>query len=241
MPHQVVAIDSHPCVWMCAGLLRYRLCDRDFDCENCPLDAALRGEHAASWHGVALLNRRAGHGALPDDRLYSTGHGWVQPLANHTGVWRVGVDAFGATLLGCATDIAWSATQPRHEYGAPICDINIGLGVLTIGAPIGGCVVRINEALQRQPAQLITEPYEGGWLADFAAPDEVDLAELLPAAKARQHLVLDLRRFRRNVAFRLFADVASKEISAPGFESISDLRNLIGGNEYVDCIREFIH
>lgn len=27
---------------MAAGLIAYRLCDREFDCERCPLDIALR-------------------------------------------------------------------------------------------------------------------------------------------------------------------------------------------------------
>lgn len=30
------------CVWMSAGVLRFWLCDRGFDCDRCPLDAALR-------------------------------------------------------------------------------------------------------------------------------------------------------------------------------------------------------
>ena len=30
------------CVWMRAGVIRYRLCDRGFDCDRCPLDAGLR-------------------------------------------------------------------------------------------------------------------------------------------------------------------------------------------------------
>ena len=33
---------SPACVWMRAGVIRFWLCDRDFDCDNCPLDAALR-------------------------------------------------------------------------------------------------------------------------------------------------------------------------------------------------------
>lgn len=41
------------CVWMRAGLIRFWLCDRDFDCENCPLDAALRGPHASCHHDRA--------------------------------------------------------------------------------------------------------------------------------------------------------------------------------------------
>ena len=30
------------CVWMSAGILTYQLCDRGFDCANCPLDKAMR-------------------------------------------------------------------------------------------------------------------------------------------------------------------------------------------------------
>jgi hypothetical protein len=33
-----------PCVWMSAGLVAYKLCDRGFECESCPFDQAMRGE-----------------------------------------------------------------------------------------------------------------------------------------------------------------------------------------------------
>ena len=29
------------CVWMDAGVVNYKLCDRAYDCERCPLDQAL--------------------------------------------------------------------------------------------------------------------------------------------------------------------------------------------------------
>ena len=32
-----------PCVWMSAGVINYRLCDREYECESCPLDTAIRG------------------------------------------------------------------------------------------------------------------------------------------------------------------------------------------------------
>ena len=38
---------SPACVWMRAGVIRFWLCDRDFDCDNCPLDAALRAHRSA--------------------------------------------------------------------------------------------------------------------------------------------------------------------------------------------------
>ena len=73
-----------PCVWMSAGLLTYRLCDRGYECERCPLDAGIRGVelaprasaaeatsvpalHARSmprmrWDGQAIAGRAGGPG-----------------------------------------------------------------------------------------------------------------------------------------------------------------------------------
>ena len=34
----VLPADAKPCVWMTAGVVAYKICDRSFDCENCPLD-----------------------------------------------------------------------------------------------------------------------------------------------------------------------------------------------------------
>jgi hypothetical protein len=32
-----------PCVWMSAGLVSFKLCDREGECESCPFDRAMRG------------------------------------------------------------------------------------------------------------------------------------------------------------------------------------------------------
>jgi len=42
MSLDVVFPPADACVWMEAGVIRYWLCCRNFDCEHCPLDAALR-------------------------------------------------------------------------------------------------------------------------------------------------------------------------------------------------------
>jgi hypothetical protein len=31
-----------PCVWMSAGLVAFKLCDREGECEGCPFDRAMR-------------------------------------------------------------------------------------------------------------------------------------------------------------------------------------------------------
>ncbi|MBI5711138.1 MAG: hypothetical protein HZC42_12695, partial [Candidatus Eisenbacteria bacterium] len=85
---RLVPSDELKCVWMTAGILSYQLCEREFDCEQCPLDAALRMHFARG-------GAPAGESAAPDprgapgpparhgiacDRLYSRGHCWAKPL-----------------------------------------------------------------------------------------------------------------------------------------------------------------
>ncbi|MEN8151646.1 MAG: hypothetical protein ABFS86_17655 [Planctomycetota bacterium] len=40
----IIPIGEVPCVWMAAGVLTFRLCDRDLECGDCPLDRAIRNE-----------------------------------------------------------------------------------------------------------------------------------------------------------------------------------------------------
>lgn len=240
MEQQLVAVNAQPCVWMCAGLVSYRLCSRDFDCEHCPLDAALRGELHPTAHDTALLYRQENGNGVPADRRYSSGHTWALPTAEDGHSWRIGIDAFAATLIGCARSIT---CEPFEHLNArePLCTIDLGVGTLTIGAPFAGRVMHHNDELSALPGLLITSPYQDGWIADLAADDASGHA-LFSADAARRQLALDLRHFRRNIAFRLLAAGTTgeqRDYDQP--EQLSDLRNVIAGDHYIDCIRDFVH
>ena len=47
MPHDPTPQAAHPqhfdkCVWMESGVVSYKLCDFEYNCEACPFDQALR-------------------------------------------------------------------------------------------------------------------------------------------------------------------------------------------------------
>lgn len=42
-PPPLPAYGGMPCIWMSAGLVAYKLCDRGFECDGCPFDRAMRG------------------------------------------------------------------------------------------------------------------------------------------------------------------------------------------------------
>jgi hypothetical protein len=63
--NQIITTQQTPppacCVWMDAGVVNYKLCDRGFDCDRCPLDQALHGRpsersaHVESKHTETIF------------------------------------------------------------------------------------------------------------------------------------------------------------------------------------------
>ncbi len=52
-----------PCVWMSAGLVAFKLCDREGECEGCPFDRAMQGarsEPPAASAGLPAPSRGPG-------------------------------------------------------------------------------------------------------------------------------------------------------------------------------------
>jgi len=47
--------EKKPCIWMEAGVIDYKICDKDFECEHCELDRALTAAAAAQ------IAKRRGH------------------------------------------------------------------------------------------------------------------------------------------------------------------------------------
>lgn len=87
--------DELPCIWVLSGVLSYRLCDRDYDCESCELYQALSGcsrlgqvHRTKDWTGVPSATTPAGQVSahltyllagcrLYLDRPYRPPHFWL--------------------------------------------------------------------------------------------------------------------------------------------------------------------
>ncbi|MFH1268562.1 MAG: hypothetical protein ABIK89_22795 [Planctomycetota bacterium] len=243
MSFRVVPNGAQPCVWMSAGLLTYKLCDRDFDCDRCPLDTGLRGGTLAGSHHERLLAPRRGAGVFPEDRLYSSGHSWVKAVGRRDDrLQRFGLDAFAAAIVGHCGGVRWEVSPRTVSRGEAICQIDLGLGMLSVGAPLSVVVVDGNRSLHRAPRRLVTAPYQDGWILEFKVLDVAEFDGLMAAEAARDKTRMDLQRFRRRVAVQLFANGEGLSQSmADGGEVITDLRQMLGGSAYLNLLRELIH
>jgi hypothetical protein len=150
-----MSTQDHPltdrCIWMDAGMLRYRLCDRGFDCEHCPLDAALRNLPASAdpnvmdipWDApadmdpvlrgmLAPLERLT----LRRDRLYSAGHLWMRTCGARC--TEVGMDSWLSTVLPADAVVVTTAAGTDVAVGGEFAWVYAGGGVLPLRSPLAG-------------------------------------------------------------------------------------------------------
>lgn len=241
-PRESPATPAAPCVWMSAGLVSYKLCDRDFDCEHCPLDAALCGRRGAAG--------AAGFGAggpvwFPADRLYTAGHLWLAD--GPEGRIRVGMDSFAAALLGGVRGVRAAAEGTTLAAGAPLCEVELAAGRLSLGAPMEGRCGGVNPRLADDPRLLRREPYDGGWLVEMTAGSGAVYRRggpdgFLTSDDARRQASCDLRRFRRRLALLLLADDDRLGPTLPdGGELAVDVPGLLGPRRHLELLREMVH
>ena len=241
MPSSWIGNGAQPCLWMAAGLVNYKLCDRDFDCEHCPLDAALRGDSRPAGAGAPHTGPRPPASFFPSDRRYSTGHTWLQSDdSSQRGTARIGLDSFAASMLGSLVDVR--LTPHHHERGNSFSELWLDSGSLALGLPIEARSTGGNPRLRDEPDLALTAPYGEGWLATLADVDAVELDDLMSADEALERARQDLRLFRRRVALEMLADTGDLgQCMADGGEPLTDLRQMLGAPRFRSLLQELIH
>lgn len=231
---------SLPCVWMAAGLVAYRLCDRDFRCdESCPFDAAMHGRPFSKQEGEvtalppSLLE-------YPEDRRYLPGHTWAGELPS--GRIRVGVDGFAARLLRRLTAVILPATGTPVSRGRAACWIEDESATVSLRSPVSGTVLRGNRRLLAYPGLAAEDPYGRGWLLEVSSgPGEAVLDGLMEGDEARERTRADLRHLREVATQALSRSAPSVGPTlADGGEPLADLRRVLGLDGYYALVKGFL-
>lgn len=195
-PHQHIASNQTvnsgliPCVWMQAGVVDYKLCDRDYDCEHCPFDEALhtrssqqalrdRGEDSES---IIVQGCR-----VEPDLFYHPAHTWAR--IEEGGMVRAGLDDFGQRILGRAYSVSLPALGTTVQTGSECFRLTHHSGVSSLVAPVGGNVKEVNSKLLQRPALMNRDGYGEGWLM-LIEPDDLklDLKRLFYGERVRAWL-----------------------------------------------------
>jgi glycine cleavage system H lipoate-binding protein len=156
--------------------------------------------------------------------------------------WRFGLDTFAAAILGNATDIAWPPPRTRIDTGNAVCRILFDSGEVVLAAPVPCTLIRSNDTLRSDPARLIIDPCESGWVAELRITNLGRLTSFLSAADASETIRLDLTRFRHSVALELLSHAcAASAATLRSGRTLADVPRLLGATSYLRLLREFVH
>lgn len=238
MPDTALAPAGQACVWMEAGVIGYRLCSQGFDCDHCLLDAALHGPAGPS--DACPMAAPWPTATVPENRFYATGHTWLQPVADAT-IWRFGIDAFAAALLGRPARVRCAEPGRALRAGDLIAHIELDTGTLSLEAPVPCRVLHPNATLAERPQCLVRDPYDEGWILELGVTDLAGLLALGSPATARERFDLDLARFTRTVALDLIAATGTAGRAAlQAGHPLTTLTALIGPARYLELLQDFI-
>ncbi len=166
-----------PCVWMDAGIVAYKICDRNLDCEHCPLDMSLRGEsrlpkappEEAGEDAAVSFYQPLSQFRLDARRFYHPGHAWV--AVETPARVKIGLDDFLAVVLGAIDAVSLPRVAESVEAGKAFAEIIQGPHCFSVLSPIAGTVREVNQDLAEAPGLLSVDPLGEGWLATVEPGD----------------------------------------------------------------------
>jgi signal transduction histidine kinase len=188
--YPLIPEEERKCVWMATGLIRYKLCDRNYQCEQCRFDQAIKNEKSDECHvqkspGNETEASLTGDPSVRTDGslFYHPEHCWVNVENDETA--RIGIDSLLALLITkgkvvILPDVGTFATQ-----GECLAHIIQEDYIFPVTSPLSGEVKTVNPRLKNEPHLVADDPRGAGWLITMK-PDhlEGDLKNLLYGRKA---------------------------------------------------------
>ncbi len=258
--------DELPCIWVLAGVLSYRLCDRSYDCEHCELYHALRGrpgdrneldqvcsagrntlrasptERAVDEMVISYLYRLGAGCELHLDWPYSASHFWLHQLDD--GNIAIGLDCNLLRMLFPIDDITLPHIGVLTRRTEPCGWLTRGRLAVPLTAPLSGTVNAVNDAYVERLKGPRPACGSGEWLLTMA-PDE-ELASVPGLYRGEDTLVWYLRKIQL-VKHYLRAALHSADVQALGVtladggEINLDLEEVLGRDRFETLVDDLFH
>jgi glycine cleavage system H protein len=253
--YQLVPKKELKCVWMTAGLLTYKLCKYNLQCEKCPLDWELRNlslslpldptsflptphqEKEKSREGVleedlSLLDIR---GSL----FYHPGHTWIK--VEKADVVRVGLDCFLRRIVGKVNVIVLPLPGRRCRRGENLCSIIQEEGILDIVCPVSGSILSVNQKLKDQPNLISKDPLGDGFLLTLKPKNlQRDQKYLFFGETALSWYQKELERLKVAVVSELRGQERVGMTMQDGGIDLRDIKTFVDPERYIQLVSTFL-
>jgi len=200
------------CIWMTAGVISFKLCPIDYDCEHCDFDQVMRSQ-VKSGGESSRVKRYKPKTPKPSERppisngdskesplffTFSTGevddelylhptHLWIRRSKDHK--WRLGIDKLLAYVLPPPLEVELYGLDVKVMQNQLLGKVHTQEGTVPITSPLSGSVVQANSKLAECPELMQQDPYHEGWLAEMEwFPRESELGKFFPGPGGKRFL-----------------------------------------------------
>jgi glycine cleavage system H protein len=259
--YQLVPEKELKCVWMTAGLLTYKLCKYDLQCERCPLDWELRNlpltpssDPAPSRNGKNISSGEAGPTLSREEFLgedlslsevkrflfYHPGHTWVK--VEESDEVRVGLDCFLKRMVRKVKVIVLPLPGSRCHRGEHLCSIIQEEGILHIVFPVSGSILSVNQKLKDEPDLIIKDPLGDGFLLTLKPKNlQRDQKYLYFGEAALSWHQKEWERFKTAVVSELHAGQERLGVTMQdGGIKFKDIKTLVDPERYIQLVSTFL-
>ncbi len=167
--YHLVPKGERECIWMKAGIILYKLCDRDYQCENCPFDMVMgnefKGEELYREPETEMKEEvlmRNSSLQISGSSFYHPNHCWVK-IEDPEKV-KIGVDDFLAQLIINLKAVILPRVGDHISQGEYCFHIIEEDHIIPVVSPLSGTILAVNSRLKKNPELIINDPQKNGWL-----------------------------------------------------------------------------
>jgi glycine cleavage system H protein len=264
--YQLVPKKELKCVWMTAGLLTYKLCKYDLQCERCPLDWELRNlslsppfDPTAFREGNDISleeatptppqeKEKSRQGLLGKDLslldirgslFYHPGHTWIK--VEKADEVRVGLDCFLRKIVGKVNVVVLPLPGRRCRRGENLCSIIQEKGILDIVCPVSGSILSVNQKLKDQPNLISKDPLGDGFLLTLKPKNlQRDRKYLFFGETALSWYQKELERLKVAVVSELRGQERVGMTMQDGGIDLRDIKTFVDPERYIQLVSTFL-
>lgn len=205
------ATAQNRCIWMTAGVISFKLCPLNYDCEHCDFDEVMRSqvkskrERSRAKRYKSRVSERSESSSVssvgskkPLFFTFSAGevdeelhlhptHLWIRRLEDQK--WRLGIGKLLAYVLPPPVKVELCGQNTRVTQNKLLGKVYTQAGTVPLVAPLSGRLVKINSRLDQCPELVQQDPDGEGWLAMMESPpDSSELGNLYAGLAGRRFL-----------------------------------------------------
>ncbi len=265
--HHVIPEGELNCLWMEAGLTDYKLCDKNYQCEQCSFDVEMRksqlqtaeagspehnanskelftmpmGNQTANEYFSRLCDEDARtifERPLPNDRIYFRNHTWLKREPSPS--ITMGIDHVGAHLLQQMVSVVLPETPTHLEQNSPFVWIVFREGTIALRSGSEGMATQTNEELLDHPMLLTSDPYRSGWVLRMSISESDQKRACNEHAKSFAVLKAELTELKSNFMSGFRHEQLHAATQYDGGRPLKAIHEIIGEKKYFEIVNRFL-